>query len=627
VIIGKSFGKREQGFSLLFIVLIFVVIAAASVGAVFFAAKIKTISAERRTIANMQVVREAMKKYYRGHYDLPDPSGAGGNEVPTAALNLKPSYGQDAWGQPLYYFRLTDDTTGTTRTNIRGVRVEGGPLAAGVLISRGTDQTFNYTLTAGNPTQFTTTTDDVALPVDVQAEAYEIATETLHSLAKKLCSYVCQGYPVSDTGYSPVVENMITVFALGAVAYGYDPWLERYEWIPGLPGQFRSLGPDKTADNADDLYVKAIRDQPCCQPSSPEPHELLEEFMVFGGLGLTFGQGANTNAPIGSNTSVNADHTSTYGDIQSGGTVTIDHGTTVGHILACGDVTVDGTATGEVHSGGNVLVDNQGTVEGNIYADGDVTVEGEAQGDVHSGGNVVVDQAPGAGHVAGSVYAAGTITLLGAATIDGNQYPNNGPPAPTAPIACVPTVKFPCLATITPGGANVTVNADQSLAPGTYQDLTINNNRTLTLSCGTYTFNQITVNNNGKINLNLSGGAGCLLNIFVLGNVTTNQNFLVRVSTDGVNYYAVSNPLSANIDPDDAARVYLELHGAWSMTQGGVWFGTIYSLGAINILQNFFGVGAIYSQDTVTVPQNFTLTYVQSTHALSTWVYPPDPCP
>ncbi len=147
-----------------------------------------------RCLARMNEIADQLKEFYRGRQNLPDPSEnaaletilANAGEVPVQQLNLAQKYRLDTWGQHFLYARpVKQDGRGQEITDIAGFKVDGRD-AAGILISLGPNQKADYDQ---NDTEFTTSGDDMLLPITLEKEAFEIAMEALEVLDKRVSAY------------------------------------------------------------------------------------------------------------------------------------------------------------------------------------------------------------------------------------------------------------------------------------------------------------------------------------------------------------------------------------------------------------------------------------------------------
>jgi len=295
--------KKQEGFSLILLIVFFSVIGVIAVTAVNLNSKIQKISQGSKTVNRVNVVRDALVKHYMGHQELPVDS-ADPNKIPVEALGLEQKYRLDAWGQYYHYSRLQNrkefkdgDPQGELSTGIRRFIVDGQHAAA-IIVSAGPNQVFDSFNPASPPTDdpalYPDTAngyskgDDIYVPVNVQAEAINIAYSTLHSLARKICAYqAAPGKYISDLKYKefppPVgelgghpggaVKHLSTEFSLGE-NYLHDPWLQFYYFDRHMMGGtvgFFSAGPDRIPGNGDDLMVPKILLPFCANSGEPQP--------------------------------------------------------------------------------------------------------------------------------------------------------------------------------------------------------------------------------------------------------------------------------------------------------------------------------------------------------------------
>ncbi|NDY56390.1 hypothetical protein G3N56_06485 [Desulfovibrio sulfodismutans] len=277
----------------------------------------------------------------------------------------------------------------------------------------------------------------------------------------------------------------------------------------------------------------------------------------------------------GGNVTLN-NESSVGGDINATGDVYIGANNAVvqGSVYAGGNVTIQNGAKvmGDVHAGGYVSIgSNNGSVYGSVYAAGDVTLGNAARvyANVHSGGNINVLWG---GTIDGNAVAAGTVSVNAwGGKVSGSITQNaSSPPRikPTAPTAC-DVVDAPPLQVYLAGTTNISVSYGNAkdIAPGSYGKLVASGNNTITLHAGTYSFSSMNFSWDCDWRLDVSGGD---ITIFVVGDVAFGGEVTVLVSSDGTNY---TNMWS--VDPNLAARVYLETHGNFTAGQSGRWFGTI----------------------------------------------------
>jgi cytoskeletal protein CcmA (bactofilin family) len=264
------------------------------------------------------------------------------------------------------------------------------------------------------------------------------------------------------------------------------------------------------------------------------------------------------------------------GDINTPGSVYIGSNNAVveGSVYAGGDVTIQNGAKvmGDVNAGGYVSIGaNNGSVYGSVYAAGNVTLGNAARvyANVHSGGMIDVQWG---GTIDGDAIAAGTVSVNAwGGKVSGSVVQNaSSPPRvkPAAPTAC-DVVTAPPLQSYSAGTTDIAVNYNNSkdISPGSYGKLTAAGKNVITLHAGTYYFSSMNLAWDCNWRLDVSGGD---IIIFAVGDVSFGGEAAITVSSDGANYQSMWS-----VDPNLAAKVYLETHGSFSSGQNGRWFGTI----------------------------------------------------
>jgi|GEM_PF-956066 len=264
------------------------------------------------------------------------------------------------------------------------------------------------------------------------------------------------------------------------------------------------------------------------------------------------------------------------GDINTPGSVYIGSNNAVveGSVYAGGNVTIQNGAKvlGDVNAGGYVSIGaNNGSVYGSVYAAGNVTLGNAARvyANVHSGGMIDVQWG---GTIDGNAVAAGTVSVNAwGGKVSGSVVQNaSSPPRvkPAAPTAC-DVVAAPPLQNYSAGTTDIAVNYNNSkdISPGSYGKLTAAGKNVITLHAGTYYFSSMNLAWDCNWRLDVSGGD---VIIFVVGDVSFGGEAAITVSSDGANYQSMWS-----VDPNLAAKVYLETHGSFSSGQNGHWFGTL----------------------------------------------------
>ena len=117
--------------------------------------------------------------------------------------------------------------------------------------------------------------------------------------------------------------------------------------------------------------------------------------------------------------------------------------------------------------------------------------------DVTSGDDVKVEKDA---YVGGDIYAAGQVTVESGATVGGVIFQNYD----VSPILDVTYVDFD----VSASGSEVTVrkNTTESLEPGEYGILTVQEGATLTLSAGSYSFYKVNIHKDATLQIDLNGG-------------------------------------------------------------------------------------------------------------------------
>jgi cytoskeletal protein CcmA (bactofilin family) len=156
-----------------------------------------------------------------------------------------------------------------------------------------------------------------------------------------------------------------------------------------------------------------------------------------------------------------------------------------------------------------VRLDKCAFVGGNVVATGKLELDKSAVvgGDVTSRDEVRIKQDA---TVAGNATSAGRVVLQHRAIVEGTitEY------ATIAPAATIPPVDF----TVVPGTVDISIKRKHSetLLPGSYRKLKVENEGAITLTAGVYVFAELEVGHGAVVYLDLNGGA---LLVDVLGKV------------------------------------------------------------------------------------------------------------
>ncbi|HEY5692639.1 MAG TPA: SprB repeat-containing protein, partial [Cyclobacteriaceae bacterium] len=316
-----------------------------------------------------------------------------------------------------------------------------------------------------------------------------------------------------------------------------------------------------------------------------------QQQLQLGDFVLLSGQnGAGT--VLGSSSTINGGSVGSYYFVQSTGTTSIN---------------------GNVDSRGTISLTNSNTVTGNISAANSFSSTGAVLsigsnanigGNINVNGNIIID----GGLVSGSVtHPAGT-TYSGPTPLGGNSI--GIPSLPSFP-AMPPITTFPAA-----GGSAISVTS--TITPGSYGNLELRGNQTLTLNGpGVYVFNLIENKNANTIQFDFQGNTTGKFMIYVHGN-------------------AMLEKINATIIGGGSAdRIYTEVHGAGSSTNGYAfdisngnglgdsrWEGTVWApYGTLNIGSGTGSTsltGALFSGTHVNIQSGVSIF-----HAPLDWCFPP----
>ena len=245
-----------------------------------------------------------------------------------------------------------------------------------------------------------------------------------------------------------------------------------------------------------------------------------------------------------------------------------------GSIIDLGGI---GSVGGNITSAtGNVELVGSVDVNGNVTAAGDVTQDfsgSEINGNVLAGGDVLIS-----GSVNGSVTHGGVLTFgtfADASDIrDGSTV--GGPVAPALFVA--PALPAGQGLTASTNDISLDTFEDITLAPGTFGTLNFASSNTVSLSTGTYVFQDIVSPSNlNELAFDVTGGA---IEIFI---VDPDAGFDLIQSINGERLFAGNVP-----DPALAEAITLEV--ADSFTLGSDFFGTLFAPNGDITLETAAGV-------------------------------------
>ena len=309
----------------------------------------------------------------------------------------------------------------------------------------------------------------------------------------------------------------------------------------------------------------------------------ITDFAVFGGNGSS----ASCLVNIGSSSSINGGSVGSYKLVQTTGNASV---------------------TGNIYSGGTVILANGSTIGGRITAANSASLTGTIlnagssevlKGNIDVNGNIVVS----GGTISGKVTHPSGTTYTGPIPAQGNVIG----------ILSLPTLPIMPQVTSFPSAGTQNITTSTTITPGAYNNMTLSGKQTVTFSGpGVYIFNSI--RNTGKTNVflfdfrNLPGN----IKIYVYGDIDVNDCSVDTLNGGG------------------ASRIYTETHGtgstcsygpySWNLSSGSnqsyktKWVGTVWApYGGINVgagSQGSIVVGALYSVTQVNIQGNSTINFL-----------------
>lgn len=271
-----------------------------------------------------------------------------------------------------------------------------------------------------------------------------------------------------------------------------------------------------------------------------------------------------------------------------------------GDVVAVGDVVDIGgpgrVVSGQIFSGGNVSTEGSITVGNGIRASGNVTQPfsiSTINGGVVAGGDVNLT-----GDVVGNVVYGGTFTDGPFTDITGTVS-QGGPVAP--PVFNTPTLPKPH--NIVAGATDITLgsNQDITLAPGAYGILTYDRVNTVTLTAGTYIFDDIRSDFGlNRLAFDTSNGP-----IKVLIDGAFQFIDLIQV-INGEPLFTGGNP-----DPADAAEIWFESTGTFYVEDD--LYGTVYAPNGDIVVGTFADVtGSLIAGKEIRAASSLRVDFVRS---------------
>lgn len=321
----------------------------------------------------------------------------------------------------------------------------------------------------------------------------------------------------------------------------------------------------------------------------------IQDYVIFGGNGSCPGLGQTSpSAPgcavqIGAGTTVNGGDIGSYGLIKTTGSVNL---------------------ISNLYSGGSIELYNQNQVTGNLTA-------------------------ANSSSLTGSVFQAGTATVIsGNIDVNGNSAIQSGSvngkvthpsgtsytgPTPTGGnVVGIPTLPLmPHMPSITnfPAAGTVSISGNQTINPGSFDQLSLGGNRTVTFSGpGVYVFNAI--QNKGAVNtfiFDFKNSATGVFKIYVYGDVNLNRsNVKIINGGDASRIYAETHGNGAS-SPDGATSWFIANGSGTSNVQISAWAGSVWApYAAINIGTQSSSskvLGAFWSGTQVNIGGNVTINY------------------
>lgn len=180
------------------------------------------------------------------------------------------------------------------------------------------------------------------------------------------------------------------------------------------------------------------------------------------------------------------------------------------------------------------------------------------------------------------IGANGPIDINQQASVQGDAYyvgsfSPDPPPADLTPHPLNSAMTWPDVTfTAPPGGTDRTINIDTTLSPGAYRNVSVSNNRRLTLVAGTYYMQDFTLNNNTRVTLS----SGPVI-VYFSGVMTVRQNATVNAGGRPQNmqfYSSNSSATSPGVVFDNNGVVVATVYAPQAMMtlrNNGVFFGSL----------------------------------------------------
>ncbi len=170
----------------------------------------------------------------------------------------------------------------------------------------------------------------------------------------------------------------------------------------------------------------------------------------------------------------------------------------------------------------DVEIDRNGASEGNIHANNDITFK-KGSPSTHKGDLTAVDDVTinSNNTIVGNVTAGDRVQRSSSVKVTGVVKED-----PSTPVIPLPAPSF------TAGGndASVPANGTLSLAPGTYDDVTVNKNATLNLRSGNYFIDGLDLKDSAKLTIDVAAGAA---NVNVVAKLSFGKKVVVSITPSG----------------------------------------------------------------------------------------------
>lgn len=189
---------RAHGFSTLFLVFIILTIALVGLTFLTFSIRFKILEQDNPTQIRMRTIRQALKRYYLSHHNLPNQEENPQKSVPVRDLMLAQKYRFDSNGQFLHYERRPEEGS----VDINGLQVRGRQVAA-VLVAPGPDKVIAQTNLKNPYAQANATNDDIVLGISLNSEAQQIARKVVNLLQRAAIAYDKQFQGKNNDGNQP----------------------------------------------------------------------------------------------------------------------------------------------------------------------------------------------------------------------------------------------------------------------------------------------------------------------------------------------------------------------------------------------------------------------------------------